>query len=1310
MKKVLLLILFILFSFGSNSFAAFHNPWAVADYRSMKCDQNFPSKKLRLWKSYIFYDDYNNRSSRQTKQMRSMAVNYYEPYDYNKSPWIWKFKWADDIKRRRGIIKPWEYVRIIDMPQAYTIKAVPPTRSTHNLVIQYFTKTSLKGWPMPKDRHTECQPYEITRCWDGVIDRDQGEECDGGPNCTSSCTLKTCWNWKVDPGEECDDWNKNNFDSCTNACKRVNDCDQTFNWWRLRYGFWYHFSDYFSNKWHRKLKIFWFSVYNKKDSNYNWTSKFSQFWFTPKIKNQSYIVNPWETIKLIKTKDVYNLNYHPTHRKSNNIFLRYYIWYYPEIWSTGKFDWTKPYVHTECVNYEVTRCGDWKLDRYTENWNTVHEACDPKDPKETWWWDGGCSDKCEPITQPKEPVCKSLTVSPRDWDTPLRSSFVCNWENSNNYKINLIRNWKLVHTINSSRWSYTFAEAWTYSATCYVWWKSSNVCNVSLNVKWPNPSIDIIKEDANQHDLDSIYDTQTVRKWEKAVFRITVTNNWTEDLRNIVLTDAQAPKCAWVLDFTNKRLWANAVTFAWAWNHGDSILQVWETFYYTCEKENTVANYTNIAWVTWIWIKTWKTVSDTDPSIVRIPDSPETASCTNLQVSPSSSTSAFTSNFKCTWENSNDYKIEVFNSSNWLLKTFSTSTWSYRFTDKWNYKVKCSVWWKTSSACEKTVSLNRTHTSENFCWDWKIQRPNDQWVMEECDAWTHNLTKEEYERWVKWCYKCKLNWWPWGWGGWGSGTYCGDWTVQRPNDDWLMEECDWKDPSKKWWKKVNWKLHCPKTCKFPSCAATWICEIWNCWPLNWVWIDITNSHKFANPERYHADFCAEADDILSMENAFVYSPRNKTFKWSCWIHDCSAEFDKKHWVLKVYWSFKFCPTCERFTDWKEEVVWDSSPHEFNSNLEDNYTRSIMRWDYLPFGWIVPDHKKYINVCGKWLDWHYRKGSLKVQFETDTWKKSWEFRWFNDWIKAFKWDISVNWQWYISSDKTRSLKLWKNKLTWKIVYRDICTKVWENWTWRADTTAVNSKFASIDFTVTEPYLLQKDSPLTLLNNTDIRFDGRRLNYFWVKTPNKVASSSNSDISSVVRDFVNRYSAYTVVPSTIFTENANKAPTQNVYYMKPSSALSIWNESFARPTTLIVDWKDVIINWDIRWSFMLVVKWWDIIIKNSESSLSQVRTLEWYYITDKSIKVNPGINILNTSPSSPTWHSDWRLVVKWVLVWDGLRSLYKWRRSLLKSRFWEWPNYAVQNWASLKIESNPKLWTNPPVGSKNLFEMIKIRKWQ
>jgi cysteine-rich repeat protein len=63
-------------------------------------------------------------------------------------------------------------------------------------------------------------------CGDGVIDVGQGEQCDLGPSnsdapgsaCTTHCIAPRCGNGTLEGGETCDDGNRVETDSCTNAC------------------------------------------------------------------------------------------------------------------------------------------------------------------------------------------------------------------------------------------------------------------------------------------------------------------------------------------------------------------------------------------------------------------------------------------------------------------------------------------------------------------------------------------------------------------------------------------------------------------------------------------------------------------------------------------------------------------------------------------------------------------------------------------------------------------------------------------------------------------------------------------------------------------------------------------------------------------------------------------------------------------------------------------------------------------------------------------------------------------------------------
>ena len=144
----------------------------------------------------------------------------------------------------------------------------------------------------------------------------------------------------------------------------------------------------------------------------------------------------------------------------------------------------------------------------------------------------------------------------------------------------------------STRWT------WIYS-----WTKVSDVDKSHVVIV--KPSIQVVKFDANSNDRDWVRgnDTQTINSWNNAVFWISVKNNWSEDLKNIVLSDP----LAWACDsngsavnlsgknFKNELGKLVAITFSGAGNPNDNILQVGEIFSYTCERSNVTSDFT-------IWI------------------------------------------------------------------------------------------------------------------------------------------------------------------------------------------------------------------------------------------------------------------------------------------------------------------------------------------------------------------------------------------------------------------------------------------------------------------------------------------------------------------------------------------------------------------------------------------------------------------------------------------------------------------------------------------------------------------------------------
>lgn len=111
-------------------------------------------------------------------RLRSFSIIFDEPYDYNNSPDIPNFNWTSRVLNDNYLVPAGAVdQRVIESTNQYQIRAVPPVRGPNNLNIRYtiFTENANGGEAIA---HTECQPYEISWCGDGVVDTQFGEPCD----------------------------------------------------------------------------------------------------------------------------------------------------------------------------------------------------------------------------------------------------------------------------------------------------------------------------------------------------------------------------------------------------------------------------------------------------------------------------------------------------------------------------------------------------------------------------------------------------------------------------------------------------------------------------------------------------------------------------------------------------------------------------------------------------------------------------------------------------------------------------------------------------------------------------------------------------------------------------------------------------------------------------------------------------------------------------------------------------------------------------------------------------------------------------
>ena len=257
-------------------------------------------------------------------------------------------------------------------------------------------------------------------------------------------------------------------------------CDQSFPVKKVRYLSTQDFyDDIHNNTWYTiKIKDFWWNFFERldfwefRDNQWNIINKFISH-YDPEIIRKKWILENgfrgtiWHSYRYYLLGHPEKLNTTPS--KSNytesdatkyDLFARYTVKYAPII---NGVESTKIAEHTECIPYVISWCWDWILDR--DYW----ETCDSKDPNKEWWWPGWCDEECKPRQTPTNPECKVLNVTPKTWNTPLTSTFTCEWLNTNTYKIDIKdETGKVIHTINNKTGSYTFTDAKKYTATCYV--------------------------------------------------------------------------------------------------------------------------------------------------------------------------------------------------------------------------------------------------------------------------------------------------------------------------------------------------------------------------------------------------------------------------------------------------------------------------------------------------------------------------------------------------------------------------------------------------------------------------------------------------------------------------------------------------------------------------------------------------------------------------------------------------------------------------------------------------------------------------
>ncbi len=415
MRKIFIILILLGLINYSYSFANTNN-----------CDQVFYGK-LRYWQSYKFYDVFKNLWST-TVWIDTVDVKYKEQYDYNGSSNFPLFIWTDWIISKNFEVLPGEEGKIVETNDWYDIKYHPPIRSTDNFSLTYTISYYVLSnwiWRGPYT-HVECKYYEITWCWDWVLDFDYGEQCDDGNNingdwCDANCKIEQnipkCWNWILETGEQCDDGNNLNWDWCSATCQlETPTCTVTASplSWNVPLNVQFTAT---KPSWASYLQI------NFGDGNMQ---------NNPVFPLSHTYINPWYyNITLTVQNNISNIAQWITR-------------------PTAQCQVTVTASSTTPPPPPTPICWDGKIDAW--------EQCDDGNNVSGDW----CSATCQLET----PNC-SLWVSPTSWVVPLTVNISANKPVWATYKV--LRYWDGNEVINPVfPLTYTYTNTWTYNMTLEV--------------------------------------------------------------------------------------------------------------------------------------------------------------------------------------------------------------------------------------------------------------------------------------------------------------------------------------------------------------------------------------------------------------------------------------------------------------------------------------------------------------------------------------------------------------------------------------------------------------------------------------------------------------------------------------------------------------------------------------------------------------------------------------------------------------------------------------------------------------------------
>jgi hypothetical protein len=184
------------------------------------------------------------------------------------------------------------------------------------------------------------------------------------------------------------------------------------------------------------------------------------------------------------------------------------------------------------------------------------------------------------------------------------------------------------------------------------------------------------------------------------------------------------------------------------------------------------------------------------------PCTPWDPSCVDMKVDVNRTNR--TANISCNWTNVNSFKLDCWNGGA-LIDLGVNETKTCTYSSATTYTAKCLPNGNNYNICTREFSLI-------WWWSWWGGGGGGWSTLLPDDCWQPNryIPDPEFDRSPSYYDRSCGDITP-------IQTHCWDWKVQRPNSDWILEECDWQSG----WCDSRCKIIDPQT--FPS---EWVIKLW----------------------------------------------------------------------------------------------------------------------------------------------------------------------------------------------------------------------------------------------------------------------------------------------------------------------------------------------------------------------------------------------------------------------------------------------------------------------------------------------------